>query len=144
MVLFKKGIKDQYPLFDFDTTKLPTHPVDDAIDNHIKLYGYDVTMESNRIKLELYWKALSPEVKDLNLFIDFIDKDGKMIGEQIRPIGYRIWPTQAWTPGQNIKEYEYINVSDKTMAQLKEMHIGFFDFITGKIISSSNKVVLSL
>ena len=111
IVLFKKGIKNKYPLFNFiNGGAVVPHPVHLIVDNRIELYGYDMNVQSDRIHLIFYWKLLRLEQKDVNIFIDLIDKNGSVIGRQYRPLCYRIWPTQAWQKGQSIEEHQYISV----------------------------------
>ncbi len=143
VVLFKKGVKNQYPLFDFISDQVVAgHPVNLNVDNRMELFGYDVSMHSDRIHLVFYWKLLKPQPKDVNLFIDFMDQNGNIIDRQFRPLCYRIWPTQAWGLGQFIKEHQYISVSPRLKRRLKSLKIGFFDFNTGKRIPTDSKDVL--
>ncbi len=140
IVLFKKGVKDKYPLFNIIDTKLvPPHPVDEIINNHINLYGYDARMQEDYLHLVLYFKLLQHEDKDINLYIDFIDKKGFRIVRQYLPLCYRIWPTEAWQKNQLIEAHQYISISPKMKAHLKNLMIGFYDFKTGKFVTTDSK-----
>jgi len=146
VVLFKKGADDKYRLFDILKDRpIPSHSTDDLIDQRIKLYGYDAKLiGTNQLQLILYWKPLKPESKDIHWFIDFIDYNGKIFAEQIRPMDYQIWPTQAWKPGEYIKEYQYISLTPSLMGRIKHLSLGFFDFATGKLVATSSQISLSI
>ena len=143
IVLFKKGVKDKYPLFTLiDDRVLPPHAADLTVDKSFKLYGYDISYLSDRIHLTLYWKVLRPEKKDVSIFIDFIGTNGKLIYRQIRPICFRIWPTQAWEKNQMIEEHQYIPISPELKGPFKYLKIGFIDFKTKNLVPTDSKDVL--
>ncbi|MBF0503490.1 MAG: DUF2079 domain-containing protein [Candidatus Omnitrophica bacterium] len=143
VVLFKKGIPNRYPLYNFvDDRKLPSNSADWLIDQSIKMYGYGLSLRLDRMEVIFYWKLLRHEFKDINLFIDFIDKNGRLLGRQYRPLCYRIWPTQAWQKNQLIEEHQYISIPPKFKGRLKSLMIGFFDFKTGKLFSTNSKDAL--
>jgi len=140
MVLFKKGVKNKYPLFNFiDNRIVAPHPVHLTVDDRIELYGYDAKVQSDRIHLIFYWKLLALEAKDVNIAIDFIDQNGKIIERQYRPLCYRIWPTQAWRKNQSIEEHQYFSVSPVIKGRLKDLKIGFYDYQTGMLIPTDSK-----
>jgi uncharacterized membrane protein len=135
IVLFKKGVKAKYPLYELvnDQAPLP-HKADLTVDKRIALYGYDIKAGPESIHLDLYWKLLKPEQKDVNIFIDFINQNGKIIDRQPQPLCYRIWPTQAWGTGQLIEDHHYITVLPKFRGRLKSLMVGFFDYKTKMLI----------
>ena len=64
IVLFKKGIKNKYPLFDFiDNRIVPSHPVHLTVDHRIELYGYDINMLTDSIHIIFYWKLFAARRK---------------------------------------------------------------------------------
>jgi len=143
IVLFKKGIKDKYPLFNIiNNHVVAPFPVHLIIDERIELYGYDLKVQSDRVHLIFYWKLLSPEQKDVNIFIDFIGHHNQIMDRQYRPLCYRIWPTQAWKKGQSIEEHQYISISPMLEGNLKSLKIGFYDYRTGRVMPTDSKDVL--
>jgi hypothetical protein len=143
IVLFKKGVKDKYPLFNFINGRKPVaHPVDLTIDNRMELYGYDANVRSGRIHLIFYWKLLRLEQKDVNIFIDFIGQNGKIMDRQFQPLCYRIWPTQAWQKNQSIEEHHYISILPKFRGRLTGLKVGFYDYKTKMLIPTDSKDVL--
>jgi uncharacterized membrane protein len=143
IVLFKKGIKNKYPLFSFiDNHVVVPHPVNWTVDSRINLYGYGLNVQSDRIHFIFYWKLLRLEQRDVNMFIDFIDQNGHIIDRQFRPLCYRIWPTQAWQKNKPIEEHQYISISPMLKTRLNYLKIGFFDFNTGKLIPTDSKDAL--
>jgi len=143
IVLFKKGVKDKYPLYSIiDDQTVPPHPVNLTVDKSFQLYGYDVDYLSDRIHLTLYWKVLRHEKKDVSIFIDFMDQNGKMVERQIRAICFRIWPTQAWQKGQLIEEHQYISITPEINVPLNSFKVGFVDQKTNNLIPTDSKDVL--
>jgi len=143
IVLFEKGVKDKYPLYTIidDRTVVP-YPVQLTVDKSFQLYGYDVSYLADRIHLTLYWKVLRHEKKDVNIFIDSIDRNGNMVDRQIRAICFRIWPTQAWPKGQLIEEHQYISITPEINVPLKSFKVGFVDQKTHNLIPTDSKDVL--
>jgi hypothetical protein len=140
IVLFKKGAKADFPLFDLISDQvIPPHQLDLTVDGRMRLYGYDIKAQAGSIHLILYWKLLSPERKDVNIFIDFIDQNGKIIDRQSQPLCYRIWPTQAWVKLQSIEDHHYISILPQYKGRVKALRVGFFDFKTKMLIRSDAK-----
>jgi len=106
--------------------------------NEPELYGYDVQVQETRVLFTFYWKLLRHEPRDVNLFIDLIDQKGHFVHRRIRPICYRIWPTQAWEVGPLIQEHQYVSLSPDEKARLGSFKIGFFEHTTRKTISTSS------
>ena len=96
-----------------------------------------------RLALTFYWKTIQIEPRDINLFVDFMDQNGKIIDRQFRPLCYRIWPTQAWSLGQGIEEHQYFSLSPALSGRLKYLEIGFFDFNSGKLIHTDSNEALT-
>jgi len=143
IVLFKKGARNKYPLFNFINDHMPVpHPVHCIVDHRIELYGYDCNVRSERIHVIFYWKLLRPEPKDINIFIDFMDQYGNIINRECRPLCYRIWPTQAWQTNQAIEEHQYFSISSMNKRRLKALKVGFYDYKTGIAIPTDSKDVL--
>jgi uncharacterized membrane protein len=143
IVLFKKGVKDKYPLFNFISGRGPVpHPLDLTIDKRIELYGYDAGVRSGRIHLIFYWKLLRIEQKDVNIFIDFIDQNGNVMDRQFQPLCYRIWPTQAWQKNQSIEEHQYISFFPKFKRRIMGLKVGFYDYRTKMLIPTDSKDAL--
>ena len=139
IVLFKKGEKDRFPLFSIINGPIAaSHPINLTVDNKFELLGYDVKAHPDHIHLIYYWKVLQSEQKDVNLRMEFMDQDGKMIESQYRPICYRIWPTQAWQKGQLIEEHQYVSISPRLRGHLKYLKIGFFDLFSGQSIPTDS------
>jgi uncharacterized membrane protein len=139
-VLFRKNIRNRYPLFSFIDDQIhPPHPLDLNIDKRIRLYGYDARLEPGQIHFIFYWKLLQPEPRDVNLFFIFKDIKGVIIDKQNHPICYTIWPTQAWLKGQSIEEHQYISISPVFKERLHTIMLGFYDHKTGKLLSSDAK-----
>ncbi|MBI3602459.1 MAG: DUF2079 domain-containing protein [Candidatus Omnitrophica bacterium] len=140
MVLFKKGIADQHPLFTFieDFVK-PSQQVSFIIDDRFQWYGYDFYEQPQHIRLVFYWRPLKSVNKDINIFIDFMDQEGEVVYRQYRPLCYRIWPTQAWKKAQNIQEYQYISIPPHLQGHIKRLMVGFYDYNTGQRLKTTSK-----
>ena len=142
IVLFKKGAEDKYSLFSVGDKDFIPHQFSLIIDNRIELYGYHMDRSTDLIHIILYWKLLQYEKKDVNIAIDFIDQNNKVIAREFRPICYRIWPTQAWQGNQSIKEHHYISIPPMVKGRLKRLMIGFYDYQTGEVLITNSKDVL--
>ena len=141
IVLFQKDIKNRYLLYDLLLTEpQPTNKVSLIIDKDIELLGYDLKKEKdNSLHITFYWHSLNKIQKDFNVFFDFIDDKGKFIYRILRPICYRIYPTQAWQPGQFIREERYFILPSDLQVTLSLLKMGFFDYGTGELCQTNSK-----
>jgi hypothetical protein len=137
IVLFKKGITPRYAL-----CKMIEDP-DREIQNKtlinvagdIALIGYNMGSPDKRGVLDItfYWKCLRPAKKDINVFLDIVDKNGRLMMRKIHPICYRIFPTNSWKEGEIFKEQFRIQVPSFYRGGREQLKIGFFDYLQKRI-----------
>ncbi len=139
IVLFKKGIKDQYPLFTVSDTDFVPHQFSIMVDRTIELYAYQIKEHKDPLHIILYWKLIHPTSRDVNIFLDFVDENYKILNRQFRPIAYRIWPTQDWQNNQSVEEHLYVTVPPMIKEKFKHLMIGFYDYQTGQLLPSNAK-----
>jgi uncharacterized membrane protein len=111
IVLFRKGLaSDRYLYKILSVPEEPQTALDITIDNDFKLYGLNlITGQSGQsVSFELFWQAIRDVDKDIAVFFDFVDADGKIRSRIFSPICYRILPTYSWQNQMRIKEYRNI------------------------------------
>jgi hypothetical protein len=142
-VLFKKGSEKLYPLVKvYKEQSAGSHLSGLIIDKNIELTSYDAFRQPDLFRIVFYWKSLHKETKDINYYLDFINKDGKLIDRQYRASCYRIWPTQAWDDTGIIKEYLYVSIPKRLQGRVKDLKIGFYDYKNGSLIPDTSKDIL--
>jgi len=135
LVLFQKESKDKHSLYYLlHKRPKPENKVSLVIDQDIELLGYDLKEEKHKgpLHITFYWHSLNKTQKDINLFFDIVDDKGRIAFRILRPICYRIYPTQAWQPGQFIVEEKYLIFPYDFPTGKSLLKLGFFDYGTGK------------
>lgn len=140
IVLFVKDAVNKYPLYRIlQSEPKPVLPFAKKIEDEIEFLGIDIhEQKEGMLQLTLYWRALKKMNREWNIFFDFLDSDGVMQYELFRPLCYRIYPTQAWDPGEIIEEQVYMTVPKKLSGKTLSLTLGFFDYTTGEIVGCTN------
>ncbi len=133
IVLFQRDVKSRIPLYRvLETAPKPEHEMDFIVDGEIAFLGFDsFNVEPGFVHVSLYWKALRETQKDLSIFIDFDDKEGKVALRTVHPVCYWLYPTLAWKQGQWIKEDLYITIPNFVVSGSYDVKMGFIDRIKG-------------
>ncbi len=136
MVLFQKNTQDKYRLYYVLLEEpQPENKTSLIIDRDIELLGYDLKeRKDNLLHIVFYWRLLNKTDKDINVFFDLIDSEGRLIFRLLRPICYRIYPTQAWQAGQFISEERYLIFPSNLFPGQYLFKLGFFNYGTGELI----------
>ncbi len=104
------------------------------INNEVVFLGFDlISKEAGLLNLNIYWQSIKRTQIDLNLFFDFIDERGQLMGRVMRPLCYRIFPSQAWSPGQFIREKKEIFYPAGLPAGAYTVKMGFFNYTDGQL-----------
>jgi len=104
------------------------------IGNEIVLLEFDRVSKSKDIcEITFYWKSLKRTDKDINIFLDIVDKYDTLIQRKFLPIGYRIFPTQSWNEGEVFKDTFRIKIPVESPGSHYRLKIGFFDFRNGML-----------
>ncbi|MFH1656072.1 MAG: DUF2079 domain-containing protein [Candidatus Omnitrophota bacterium] len=139
IVLFEKDVESKYVLYSIVPKRpRPNNTSSTIVNRDIKLLGYDLReSKDNFIHIIFYWQSLNQTQNDINVFFDFIDERNKVAHRSIRPICYRIFPTNAWQPGQFISEEVYLSVPSYLLSGRYSLAMGFFDYATRKIYKAN-------
>jgi hypothetical protein len=132
IVLFQKDAQDQVSLYKILTQEpVPSQKRSVVIDQQIEFSGFDFRQEPPQsLHLTSYWKSLNETQKDFNIFIDLIDENGRTVSRTMRPLCYRIYPTNAWVKGQWIADESYVTLPLGLAPGRYSLWLGFFDFNT--------------
>jgi len=100
----------------------------------IELAGYTVrkTGRKDLVELVFYWKCLKATARDVTLCLDLVGPDGATLARKFHPIGYRIYPTNSWTPGQVLKESARFVVPSAESGLSWEFRASFVDDAAGQ------------
>jgi len=134
-VLFRKDAQDTIPLYKVLLLEPnPSHMASAVVDKLIKFLGFDLNERTAQsLQMTFYWESLQETSSDLNVFIDFIDENGRVVYQVLRPICYRIYPTNAWKPGQWMAEEIYLSLPSYLAPGRYSLEMGFFDCRTMKV-----------
>jgi len=133
VVLLKNGEKSAISLYEvLNNAPVPKNQTAYSIANSLELLGYDVAKESGKWRVTFYWHCLHKTDKDISVFFNLEDKDGRVIYESFAPLCYRIYPTYAWREGEYIKETKFLPFAGDLKKQQTLWKMGFYDFQTGE------------
>lgn len=93
--------------------------------------------EQEAIEATFYWKSLKDTGRDVGMFIDLTDNQGRIIRRLFHPICYRIFPTQSWREGEVYKELLRIYIPKEYLRDDIVVRAGFYDYLTGNILDVS-------
>jgi hypothetical protein len=76
-----------------------------AVDDSIELAGYTLNrQEKGELNMVFFWKSLKATGRDISYLLDIYSDQGSLLARKIRPICYRIFPTNSWKPGDAFEE----------------------------------------
>lgn len=103
------------------------------IENLIELIGYSSINNSEGLALDstFYWRCLNATDKDINVLLDIVDTEDKLVMRMVHPVCYRIFPTNSWKKGQIFQERWRIVLPNVLEREKLKLKIGFFDYRTG-------------
>ena len=87
------------------------------------------------IEATFYWHSLENTDKDIQMLIEIISGDGRVIRRLEHPICYRIFPTHSWVKGDFYKERIRIYIPEESPANIS-INIVFFDNVSGGVIQA--------
>jgi hypothetical protein len=81
------------------------HRVEATFGDRIRLLGYDLAQEGNRIALTLHWQALADIGADYKFFVHVFDPATERIVAQADAMpGGNAYPTSRWVEGEVVSE----------------------------------------
>lgn len=131
IVLFRKNITPKMNLCRIveDINKEPVHKMLIDIDEDFQLIGYDLkdTEKKDTLDIVFYWKCLNQSNKDINAFLDIVDREDNLVMRKIYPICYGIFPTNSWRNGEVFKEEYHIKIPPDYLRNQLKLKVGFFN-----------------
>ncbi|MFH1201937.1 MAG: DUF2079 domain-containing protein [Candidatus Omnitrophota bacterium] len=143
IVFFKKGGQGNLELYKILTDNPhPKRKVDATVLGDIKFIGYDFkpAQKCGLLNFVFYWQGVKKTDMDINVYLDFIDEDNRLVNRIFSPVCYRIYPTNAWNEGEFIREDKYIMAPDNLSEGFYTIKLGFYDQRTGFALSASSDI----
>lgn len=132
LVFYQKGLKSNkylYRILDFQ--EIPEMKLKVTVDTSITLNGFNIRKEeSGKIDFEFYWQTSKKTNKDIAVFFDFVDQEGKIQKRIFRPICYRIMPTYSWKATEQIREYQSLTLPKNLKKGSYSIKMGFYYYGT--------------
>jgi uncharacterized membrane protein len=127
MVYFSRDGQDQKTLYKVleSPPKIP-YPLDISIDNAVKLKGYDIRQNGDRLELIFFWQAAERPSYDLSMVFYIKDSAGAVLERIPSPLCYRIYPTQAWEKNTWVADYKYLLIPSDALKRDFNIYIGFY------------------
>lgn len=102
----------------------PQHTAGHNWGNKIRLYGWSLAQQEQRVTVTLYWQALAGMVQNYTAFVHLLDGSGPPVAQKDRsPAGY---PTAAWQPGELVVDRYTIDLPADFAAGEYTLQTGFY------------------
>jgi len=138
--------RDGAPVYEVYTLKPPprlfetpamAHTLDVRLGERLALLGYDgpqgqVRPAEGRIKLTLYWKALTPQSGNYKVFAHLLDNNGKLWGQHDDVPTYGSYPMTEWQPGEVVPDRIKIEIGTDVPPGTYHVFVGMYDASTGE------------
>ncbi|MCX5704065.1 MAG: hypothetical protein NT066_06220 [Candidatus Omnitrophica bacterium] len=69
----------------------------------------------------------------MNIILDIVDENNRLIMRKAQPICYRVFPTNSWKEGEVFKERLRIKIPPAYFKNQCKLKIAFFDYRNGRI-----------
>ena len=107
-----------------------------TFDGGLRLLEADVHIETvlggEWLVVELLLDTISPLPQSYTLFLHALDADGQRVGQRDSPTGGGLFPTDAWKPGQPLRDTYRIPIEAADARQPYRLALGFYDWRTGE------------
>jgi len=67
--------------------------------NMMKLLGYGLTKNNDKLLVSLYWQTIAPPDKDYTIFVQLLDKQHQVMAQQDKQPFNGLFPTSRWQVG---------------------------------------------
>ncbi|MCX5715197.1 MAG: DUF2079 domain-containing protein [Candidatus Omnitrophica bacterium] len=106
---------------------------DIRVEGLVKLLGYNLVDVQGKPSLSLtfYWECLGAVGTEVDIFLDVVDSNNRVVMRKIHPICYRIYPTNSWQKGQFFEDECRIIIPAEGSYILK---LGFFEHVSKRIL----------
>ena len=143
LVLFKKHAETSYVICK-KLDRLERQPervrgID--IDNAITFLGFDINkgMDKDILDLTLYYKSINYTPKVINVVLDVLSKDGRLLKRLVHPICYAIFPTNSWQKDSLYMERLRLEIPAVYLDKGWYLRSYFFDSFKGKLLNTVSK-----
>jgi 4-amino-4-deoxy-L-arabinose transferase-like glycosyltransferase len=115
----------------------PQRPAAAVLGGTIELTGYDLQKETTpatglSINLTLYWRSIGPIDRDYTVFVQLLDKDGKVAAQHDRQPQNGGYPTSLWGLDEVILDQVRLSVPQVGGTQEYQLIAGMYDLATGQ------------
>ena len=130
----------------FDVPAMQTR-VDASFSDQAELLGYDVETPSGKglggvkrgeeLTITLHWRARKRMPESYTVFLHFVDKQGRMVGQSDSPPVSGQRPTSSWAQGEVVSERRVVRVPVDTPVVEAVIKVGLYALTTGQRLSVS-------
>ncbi|MBI4772365.1 MAG: hypothetical protein HY784_18550, partial [Chloroflexi bacterium] len=101
-------------------------PIEATFGGQIKLWGYDLKRDGDRLSLTVYWGALARPQKDYKFFLHLIGPDEVPVAQvDGMPRGYS-YPTSGWVAGEVVSDTLALDLSRAPPGKYR-LALGWYD-----------------
>ena len=102
----------------------------------LRLLAAEMRLESTvggeRVVVELLLDTAAPLPQSYTLFLHALDAGGQRVGQRDGPTGGGLFPTDAWRPGQPLRDVYRVAIEVTDARQPYRLALGFYDWRTGE------------
>lgn len=85
--------------------RVPQHASDAVLGNRVHVLGYDVTRQSDELRITLYWSPLTKLNRDYTTFVHLLDaRSNKIAQGNDHQVGGVFYPTTLWEIGETLRD----------------------------------------
>lgn len=115
----------------------------------IKLRGYDLSFESEKLSLTLYWSSLAQTQLNWSIFVHLRNDTGETVAQKDGPAGEELaYPTSLWDRGEIIIDEIFILLPDELPSGQYTLAVGLYNLIDGMRLpvpdSANNEIILGV
>lgn len=130
-------------------SRVPETRADISFGEFIRLEGFTLSAESDRLTIVFFWKAVNTPPEDFTSFVHIVDSDDNIIAQaDIEPLGGQ-YPTSIWSPDETIVDERIIPGLPKGVFQVLVgwyRHVGDgwerLPIVTGGLLQPDDRALL--
>ena len=126
LILFKRNYNSEKKLYEIDNITSVDIGQGEIfnIEGQVQLLDLKIEkMKEDIIEICFLWSCVRRSKTDFGVILHFTNQENNLFYMQTHPIGYRIYPTSAWSPGELIKEKFYALLPNKEFINLFRIEI---------------------
>jgi hypothetical protein len=114
----------------------PQQTLHAKIGSEVRLLGYDLNREANRVDVMLYWNAVSEPPGDYTVFVHLLGAHNNPEGSPVwaqddaQP-GHGSYPTNRWRAGETIVDRYTVTWPAASPPGLYQLEVGMYTLETG-------------